>query len=87
MDPPTAIEPPDHAAGPGPNKSNAMSATAINGGIDLDLSHMLINQVGEAAIRSQIIPSKASEWQKIKGFKPIFLRLQPVDIPELMGIN
>jgi hypothetical protein len=57
---------------------------AVDGGIDFDSSHMLINQKGEADF-SQISSKSPAAWQHINGLKPIFLRLVPVNLSQLLG--
>ena len=67
------------------NPDNAMAA--VNGGIDLDASHMLIDQKGQADFQTQIKSSTSLEWQAAEGLQVIFLGLQPINVPELMGFK
>jgi len=62
------------------------AASLANGGIDFNMGHVLINQQGEDDFQVQAAFNR-TEWEHIKGLKPIFLRLIPVNIPQLIGVQ
>jgi hypothetical protein len=69
------------------NPKLEVSSSSV-GGIDLNVGQLPINETGNQNIVPWETPAlNPAQWEQIKGLEPVFIRMQPINVSALLGLD